>query len=111
MRKEEKYLEIINQAFSPELAGLNAGDPGFTEIAETLSNDLYRLTIEFGVSFNDFKSCVMQEVLDHSRSHQAETDSEKGFSMAPLLVPARSNLPILVFAFELMADDQEFETE
>ncbi len=111
MRQEEKYLTILDQAFSPEFEGLNAGDPGFTEIAETLSNELYRLSIEFGVSFNAFKARVMQEVLDHSRSSCSDLESDQGKAVAPLLAPARANLAILVFAFELMRDDAEFEAE
>ena len=77
------------------------------EIAEALANDLYRLSIEFGVSFNEFKARVQQEVLDHSRLHESDHD----FAKTPILVPARANLSIVVFALDLMRDDAEFEAE
>ncbi len=109
MRKEQTYLAILNQAFSPEFKGLNAGDPGFPEIAKTLANDIYRLCIEFGVSFNEFKALVMQKVLDRPRLRG--TDSERIGPVAPLLVPVQVNIPILVFALELMPEDEEFGAE
>ncbi|MFT7619615.1 MAG: hypothetical protein ACI97A_003271 [Planctomycetota bacterium] len=111
MSLEQRYAAIINQAFSPELVDLTAGDPGFPEIAETLSSDLYLLSIEFGVEFNKFKARVMQEVLDRPRLKQGDGKSDPSGSRISLLGPAMGNLPILVFALELMRDDAEFETE
>ena len=107
MKYEKTYLAILEQAFSPELAGLHAGAPGFAVIAETLANDLYRLCIEFGVSFNDFKARVLREALDHSRLQEKEDNCP----ITPLLMPARANLPILVYAFEYMPNDTELEAE
>ena len=105
----EIYEEILRQAYQPDMATSKAGDPGFTERAENLSDHLYRLCIEFGVAFNDFKSRMLDEILNCSRLHRGDANADQGGDHLPrFLAPAQDNIPMLVFALELMREDSEF---
>ena len=105
MRFDTIFREILDQAWPEDAARYHAGDPGFTELAEALSDDLYRLCIEFGVEFNAFKHRVLDEVLNRSRLHAGDENVDRGEHPSALLSPAQDNLPMLVFALELMRDD------
>ncbi|MCB9833613.1 MAG: hypothetical protein H6807_14180 [Planctomycetes bacterium] len=105
MQLDSIYHAILEQAWRPEAARFQAGEPGFTELAEVLADDLYRLCVEFGVEFNAFKARLLDEVLNRSRVHGADPKADRPEILPGILGPASGNLPMLVFALELMRDD------
>lgn len=105
MQLDSIYREILAQAWRPEAARFQAGEAGFTEMAEAIADDIYRLCVEFGVPFNEFKPRVLDEILNRSRVRNADPKADRPESRPGLLEPASGNLPMLVFALELMRDD------
>ncbi len=110
MKLDSIYSAILEQAWRPEAARFSAGEAGFTEMAEAMSDDLYRLCIEFGVPFNEFKIRVLDEVLNRSRVRGSDPKGDQPERIDGMLSPAAENLPMLVFALELMREDgNEFD--
>lgn len=106
MDRHEIYREILRQAAGeatvaddPEVEGV-AGD------AERLADVLYRLCVEFGVAFNDFRSEVLQAALDTTRI-RARADQNDAEPVAAFLAPVSDDLPLLIFALELMPEDSD----
>ncbi len=101
------YREILIQATAavPE-APQASNAPGFTEASEELGDHLYRLCIEFGVSFNIFKAAVMGEALRRSRSRIASAGDSP--QVPSFLDPIASQVPLIILALELMREDEAF---
>ena len=102
MEHERIYGEILRQGLDLCPVPPNTGTVGFTAAAETLADDLYRLCIEFGVAYNDFKATVLDEVLAR-RSVSSPQSPRTSF-----LDAFEGRLRLVIFALELMREDQDF---
>ncbi len=107
MSDHEVYREILIQATAAVPQAPRASNaPGFTEASEELGDHLYRLCIEFGVSFNLFKAAVMGEALRRSRSRI--TSAGEAPQPPSFLDPIASHVPLIILALELMREDEAF---
>lgn len=101
MRIEAPIVEILRQALGTVPPDAARSRPGYAEAAENLADEIYRLCIEFGVPFNDLKSTVLDAVVERGRSRGRASapsipDELEGFG---------AQLPLLIFALELMRED------
>ena len=106
MSHTNAYAEILGQAVDLSRPLPAADRPEFAEAAEALADDLYRLCIEFGVSFNEFKKAVLDEVADRTRMLAAARGQDAG--AASLLREVQSHTPLIILALELMREDSAF---
>ena len=105
MQQQRVFAAIIEQALAPLPQDLRSGTEGFTNAAEQVADDLYRLCIEFGVDYNEFKPKVLDEVLHRSRQRRPTGAQGRRKSY---LDAFESRLPVVVFALELMREDEAF---
>lgn len=115
MDRNEIYSEILRQSAEESRLGRGleaaAGDDvdheGVADDAERLADVLYRLCLEFGLPFNEFRSDVLQAALDTTRI-RARTQRDDARPVAAFLAPVSDDLPVLIFALELMPEDSDY---
>lgn len=105
MSAHDVHAAILDAAFA-EHGDLptEVGTLAFTEAAESISDALYRLCVEFGVSFNTFKQAVLDEIPNRQR---AASVARSASAAKPLLDGARVHAELAVLALELMRDDSD----
>ncbi|MEZ6195281.1 MAG: hypothetical protein R3F20_06100 [Planctomycetota bacterium] len=107
MSREETYASIIEAAIAehPELRAVRRGSVAYTDAADALADSLYRLCIEFGASFNEFKRDVL--ALVPQRREQAE-GGEESAPAHPIVRGLGRHAELVILALELMRDDSTF---
>jgi len=98
MRTLDVFIEILRQGLKTSEARIQIRKGPRTEEAHTLADELYRLCIEFGVPWNDFRRAVLDHLVDATGSERPDG----------LLVNALGpRLPLVLFALEVMSEDSE----
>ena len=103
----EIYREILRQAAAEAVRADDEADiPGVAGDAERLADVLYRLCVEFGLAFNGFRAEVLEAALETTKT-RARTESSDAEPAAAYLEPIADELPLLIFALELMPEDSD----
>lgn len=97
MRMAEVYVEILRQA-AAETSSRGDVAEGPVEDAQAFADAMFRLCVEFGTPWNDFKSSVHADLLAGAGTAP----------MSPLLAAAGDALPIVLLGLELMPEDQAY---
>ena len=98
--RRKTYREILTQALAKR-EDVSVDEIEFSEIADGLADDLYRLCVEFGVQWNDFK----QDTLAIAVGPEGSSDDAPAADDGRLDDVVGTHLPLVIMALELMPDD------
>lgn len=96
-------LEVILDQALRETAKVQTSEMEFTHLAEMLSDNLYRICVEFDVNWNTFKAAVMSAVLESSRTAVGSDNGDVALNLEAF----ETRVPLIIFALELISEDAE----